>query len=463
MCRTIASPSQTHPDRLATVATLFGMRPAPAERSQVLELGCAGAGNLIPMGAGIAPRRFLGIDLSGRQVADGQKVVGTLGLTNVELKQRSITDVDPSWGHFDYIVCHGVYSWVPPAVQDKILEICATNLAPQGVAYVSYNTYPGWHMRGMLRDIMCYHARRFDDPQARVGQARALLDFLAKSVAHQGGPTHPSQKEVEAAGQAGLVSAARAPGRVQRADLLLPVRGARPPGACALPGRANVAMMGTARFRWSQERCGEMSSNLIHMEQYAGLPAQPHLPPELALPQGRADQSPAQPGAANALLRGLARPAGVRRARRPLGQSGAVKGGQQRHTVHAGPPGQGMHGLPGRGVAEGGAVRDPAGRGPVARRPRRGTPPRHRPGPASSGHLLYCYTSSELVELSLQPPPFTTAVTGRPSAPEAGRLQAEAAGRSRTCGTRWSAWGGGAARCCDFWTRPRPGEGCTQA
>ena len=35
-----------------------------------------------------------------------------------------------------------------------VLEICQRHLAPNGVAYISYNTYPGWHIRGIARDIM---------------------------------------------------------------------------------------------------------------------------------------------------------------------------------------------------------------------------------------------------------------------------------------------------------------------
>jgi methyltransferase-like protein len=96
----------------------------------------------------------------------------------VELLHKSILDVGRDDGVFDYIICHGVYSWVPSQVQDKILEICDRNLAPNGVAYVSYNTYPGWFLRGMVRRMMCYHARQFQDPQTQVQQARALLDFL---------------------------------------------------------------------------------------------------------------------------------------------------------------------------------------------------------------------------------------------------------------------------------------------
>ncbi|HEX4613905.1 MAG TPA: class I SAM-dependent methyltransferase, partial [Urbifossiella sp.] len=91
-----------------------------------------------------------------------------------------------SYGTFDYVICHGVFSWVPTPVRAAILDVCARRLAPTGVAYVSYNTYPGWHMRGMIRDMMRYHALRFADPAQRVGQARALLDFLAQSCRQEG-------------------------------------------------------------------------------------------------------------------------------------------------------------------------------------------------------------------------------------------------------------------------------------
>jgi methyltransferase-like protein len=73
-------------------------------------------------------------------------------------------------------------------VQEKILEICRRNTTPQGVAYVSYNTYPGWHMRGMIRDMMLYHARHFAEPLTKVAQARALLDFLAQAVGKEATP-----------------------------------------------------------------------------------------------------------------------------------------------------------------------------------------------------------------------------------------------------------------------------------
>ena len=182
----------THPDQLAVVATLFGMQPPAPDRYRVLELGCASGGNLIPMALDLPASRFTGIDLSPRQIGDGRKVIEALGLTNIELQAMSILDVNRDFGTFDYIICHGVYSWVPREVQEKILAICAENLAPNGVAYVSYNTYPGWHLRGMIRDMMLYHARRFADPAVRVQQARALINFLAQSV-RGGGAADPER------------------------------------------------------------------------------------------------------------------------------------------------------------------------------------------------------------------------------------------------------------------------------
>lgn len=172
----------SHPSHLATLATLVGMQPVPVEHCRVLELGCAGGGNLIPMAYSLPDSEFVGIDLSIRQIAAGQEAVTALGLPNITLEHMDILDVSPDFGQFDYIIAHGIYSWVPPAVQDKLLGICQQNLTPNGVAYISYNTYPGWRMLGAVREMMLYHTRHIEDPKAQVAEARVLLDFLAQSI-----------------------------------------------------------------------------------------------------------------------------------------------------------------------------------------------------------------------------------------------------------------------------------------
>ena len=177
-----ASQHRTHPDHLAALAILHGLEPAPPDRCRVLELGCADGGNLVPMAIEMPESRFTGIDLSPRQVETGRAFVGELGLKNLELQARSILDVDRSLGEFDYIICHGVFSWVSRPVQEKILAICRENLAPNGVAYVSYNTFPGWHLRGMVRDMVLFHTRGIDDPEERTARAFEMVQFLAESA-----------------------------------------------------------------------------------------------------------------------------------------------------------------------------------------------------------------------------------------------------------------------------------------
>ncbi len=178
---------QSHPDVMATVATLFGMSPAPLESCRVLELGCASGGNLLPIADQYPDSQFIGIDGSARQIADGNSMLSQLGLRNVELRCQDILTF-ASEKPFDFVICHGVYSWVPEAVQQKILEICNRSLAPQGVAYVSYNTFPGWHMRGMIRDMMRYRADSFEQPQQKLDEARGLLEFLSEATNVEGDP-----------------------------------------------------------------------------------------------------------------------------------------------------------------------------------------------------------------------------------------------------------------------------------
>lgn len=172
----------THPNHVETVATLFGMSPPNVTRCSVLELGCAAGSNLIAQAYDLPESKFLGLDFSEVQIAAGQKMIEALGLKNIELRHTDIKDVDPTLGQFDYITSHGVYSWTPPEIQNRVLEISKTNLAPNGVAFISYNVYPGWHFRASVREMMLYHVSHIKDPQEQIEQARAFLEFLAASA-----------------------------------------------------------------------------------------------------------------------------------------------------------------------------------------------------------------------------------------------------------------------------------------
>ena len=168
------------PDAIAAMAILHGVTPVPPDRCRVLELGCATAGNIMSMAFRFPKSQFVGIDLSPTQIEIGRLAVSDMGLQNVTLEARSITELGDEHGQFDYIICHGVYSWVAPDVQEAILRVCARSLSPNGIAYVSYNTYPGWHRRGMLREMLMFNDDPSLPPAQRLKRAREFAAFLGR-------------------------------------------------------------------------------------------------------------------------------------------------------------------------------------------------------------------------------------------------------------------------------------------
>jgi methyltransferase-like protein/2-polyprenyl-3-methyl-5-hydroxy-6-metoxy-1,4-benzoquinol methylase len=171
------------PDRLATLATLFGMTPPTVATCRVLELGCCDGSNIIATAHQLPQATCWGIDLSAQQIAKGQALIKALGLPNITLQQLNILEVEEDFGQFDYIIAHGIYSWVPVPVQAKIFQICQQHLAPQGVAYISYNTKPGWNIRDILRDMMRYYGNSstIDAPE-RIEPLRNLLKLIATTT-----------------------------------------------------------------------------------------------------------------------------------------------------------------------------------------------------------------------------------------------------------------------------------------
>lgn len=173
--------THTQPAHLAALTALFGIAAPAVDRARVLELGCASGGNIIPLAARFANASFTGIDLSPRQIDDGRKTIALLALDNITLHQGDLASLTLSKAPFDYVICHGVFSWVPRPVQDAIFRICRDVLAPDGVATISYNVFPGWHLRMVIRDLCLQYAGQADTPQSRVGRARAALESIAQS------------------------------------------------------------------------------------------------------------------------------------------------------------------------------------------------------------------------------------------------------------------------------------------
>ena len=153
----------TTPAYLEAYGTLVGLKPPTAKTARVLELGATYGGNIISQAAHNPEATFVGIELSQDQVEKGNKIIGDAKLDNVSLVQGDILNFDESMGTFDYIIAHGFYSWISDEMKDKLLDIISHHLADNGIAYVSYNTYPGWHTMEEVRQLMLFANRDHDE------------------------------------------------------------------------------------------------------------------------------------------------------------------------------------------------------------------------------------------------------------------------------------------------------------
>lgn len=149
----------TTPATLEAYAALVGISAPNPKNARVLELGATYGGNIISQALFNPDATFVGIELSQEQVEKGNEVIANAGLTNVSLIQSDIASIGSEIGTFDYIIAHGVYSWVDDDVKDALLRLIDEHLAEDGIAYVSYNTYPGWHTMDEVRQLMMFSNR----------------------------------------------------------------------------------------------------------------------------------------------------------------------------------------------------------------------------------------------------------------------------------------------------------------
>lgn len=176
---------RSHPGRLAAQAIWRGLAAPDANTARVLEIGCASGGNILPLAAALPEASFVGVDISPVQIAAGEARRLRLGLGNVELRADFFEALCDDDGEFDFIICHGVYSWIPEPLRDSLLRTVSARLAPSGLALVSFNVLPGWRLFQIARDSMLLHERMIADPSRRAEATRELFGRLAAESANK--------------------------------------------------------------------------------------------------------------------------------------------------------------------------------------------------------------------------------------------------------------------------------------
>jgi SAM-dependent methyltransferase/methyltransferase-like protein len=179
--------SDSHPARIGAIARLLGISAAPPDHCRVLELGCGEGMNVLPLAERFPKSEFVGVDFSAKQIAVAEAARVACGIGNAHFVCADLRTWKPDGGTFDYIIAHGVYSWVPAEVRDRLLALCAEALSPNGVAYVSYNTLPGWGLPGGVRKVLLAEIGALASPDAQMARATQVLDLLAACMKEQPG------------------------------------------------------------------------------------------------------------------------------------------------------------------------------------------------------------------------------------------------------------------------------------
>ncbi len=162
------------PAALALTARAHG-GPRPAlEGARVLELGCGDGANLIPLAFHHPDWSLLGVDTSERAIAAARAGALALGLGNVRFERADVAELELE-GEHDFVIAHGVYSWVDASRRAALRALARRVLSPSGLAYVSFNAQPAWGVRGRVRDALVRAPAAPAEARERASRLRAIL------------------------------------------------------------------------------------------------------------------------------------------------------------------------------------------------------------------------------------------------------------------------------------------------
>lgn len=147
---------------LECYARLLGLSPALASTARILEIGSSYGGNVISQALFYPQATFTGIEIAPTQVSVGKTYIDQLGITNLDLLEGDVNESHDHLGTYDYIIAHGFYSWVDEETKNNFLRLCKEHLAENGILYMSYNTYPGWHKMDSVRALLEFANKDID-------------------------------------------------------------------------------------------------------------------------------------------------------------------------------------------------------------------------------------------------------------------------------------------------------------
>lgn len=166
------------PVRMNFAALCRGFAAPPRDQPyNWLEIGCGNGLSANGLAATNAHANFFAFDFNPAHIQNAQALARDAGLRNVQFFEDSFEEaLRRELPPMDYIVLHGIYSWVNAANRDLIVALIRRLLKPGGMVYISYNCLPGWSNKAPLRRLMTEYASRRGGPMGE--RVEAARDFL---------------------------------------------------------------------------------------------------------------------------------------------------------------------------------------------------------------------------------------------------------------------------------------------
>ncbi len=168
---------------LALTALLLGQRPPDLARPfRYADLGCGNGMTAVFVAATCPQAEVWGFDFNPAHIETARHWAAEAGLTNITFVETSFAEMAALGANdlpaFDFIVSHGVLSWISPANQRLVIEVIGQRLCPGGLAYLAYNVPTGWSVMQPLHTLMRLIAE--GRPERTDLVVPAIFDQLAK-------------------------------------------------------------------------------------------------------------------------------------------------------------------------------------------------------------------------------------------------------------------------------------------
>ena len=171
------------PAWLAAACILVGQRPPDLMQPfRLADLGCGNGLTDLVIAAAHPEAEIWGFDFNPAHIEWARNLAAAAGLSNVHFIEASFaelaTGAAAALPSFDFMVSHGVLSWITQENRRFLIDLLRRHLRPGGLVYMSYNVSIGWPGMGPVRLLMQMLAET--NPRRSDLAAPGILDFIDK-------------------------------------------------------------------------------------------------------------------------------------------------------------------------------------------------------------------------------------------------------------------------------------------